>query len=146
MQIQKTLMSTCTEPGSTCIGYRRNASTSVIKHMPIDRTVVPGRELLPCGTVQHCWDGGKGTGAMLDPAGFLTKKSEVRTPGGEAEVEGCSHSCWHITGGMGTSTGGWVPTGHIHITATSCPHHSCWLAAGMHQRNGIAGKSLSLWE
>lgn len=50
--------------------------------MPVDRAVEPGRELLPCGTVQHCWDGGKGTGAMLDPVGFLLKKSEVRTSGG----------------------------------------------------------------
>lgn len=79
MQIQKTLMNTCTEPRSTCIGYRRNAGTSVIKHMPVDRAVEPGRELLPHGTVQHRWDGGKGTGVMLDPVGFLLKKSEVRT-------------------------------------------------------------------
>lgn len=82
MQIQKTLMNACTEPGSTCTGYRRNAGTSVIKHMPVDRAVEPGRVLLPRGTVQHRWDGGKGTGVMLDPVGFLLKKSEVRTPRG----------------------------------------------------------------
>lgn len=72
----------CAELGSTCIGYRRNAGTSVIKHMPVDRAVEPGRELLPRGMVQHRWDGGKGTGVMLDPVGFLLKKSKVRTPGG----------------------------------------------------------------